>query len=61
MAVRGDLEHYHEAKLFLTTKAKSFIKDVLHFEPKLLALKFESWVVGNFGVWLFPLFVSELM
>ncbi|KAG0692052.1 hypothetical protein DFH29DRAFT_1009497 [Suillus ampliporus] len=29
--------------------AKSFIKDVLHFEPKLLALKFESWVVGNFG------------
>ncbi|KAG0692931.1 hypothetical protein DFH29DRAFT_1007900 [Suillus ampliporus] len=49
IAVRGDLEHYHEAKLFLTAKAKSFIKDVLHFEPKLLALKFESWVVGNFG------------
>ncbi|KAG1745400.1 uncharacterized protein EDB91DRAFT_1269742 [Suillus paluster] len=42
IAVRGDLEHYHEAKLFLTAKAKSFIKDVLHFEPKLLALKFES-------------------
>ncbi|KAG1751318.1 uncharacterized protein EDB91DRAFT_1243592 [Suillus paluster] len=49
IAVRGDLEHYHEAKLFLTAKAKSFIKDVLHFEPKLLALKSESWVVGNFG------------
>ncbi|KAG1749256.1 hypothetical protein EDB19DRAFT_1904770 [Suillus lakei] len=49
IAVRGDLEHYHEAKLFLTDKAKSLIKDVLHFEPKLLALKFESWVVGNFS------------
>ncbi|KAG1880021.1 hypothetical protein F4604DRAFT_1922706 [Suillus subluteus] len=49
IAVRGDLEHFHEAKVFLTTKAKSFIKDVLHFEPKHLALKFESWVVGNFG------------
>ncbi|KAG2145705.1 hypothetical protein BD769DRAFT_1660813 [Suillus cothurnatus] len=49
IAVRGDLEHFHEAKLFLTAKAKSFIKDVLHFEPKHLALKFESWVVGNFG------------
>jgi len=44
------VEHYHEAKVFLTAKAKSFIKDVLHFEPKLLALKFESWVVGDFGV-----------
>lgn len=49
IAVRGDLEHYHEAKIFLTAKAKSFIKDVLHFEPKHLALKFESWAVGDFG------------
>ncbi|KAG1835879.1 hypothetical protein DFJ58DRAFT_847293 [Suillus subalutaceus] len=49
IAVRGDLEHYHEAKIFLTPKAKSFIKDILHFEPKHLALKFESWVVGDFA------------
>ncbi|KAG1852225.1 hypothetical protein F4604DRAFT_1538497, partial [Suillus subluteus] len=49
IAVQGDLEHYHEAKIFLTPKAKSFIKDVLHFEPKHLALKFESWVVGDFS------------
>ncbi|KAG1853524.1 hypothetical protein F4604DRAFT_1548900, partial [Suillus subluteus] len=34
-------EHFHEAKVFLTAKAKSFIKDVLHFEPKHLALKFD--------------------
>ncbi|KAG2361987.1 hypothetical protein BDR07DRAFT_1584621, partial [Suillus spraguei] len=44
IAVQGDLEHYHKAKLFLTDKAKSFIRDVLHFEPKLLALKFKPWV-----------------
>ncbi|KAG1724722.1 hypothetical protein EDB19DRAFT_1834054 [Suillus lakei] len=49
ITVWGDLEHYHEAKLFLTDKANSFIKDVLHFEPKLLALQFELWVVGNFS------------
>jgi hypothetical protein len=49
IAVWGDLEHFHEAKLFLTAKAKSFIKDVLHFKLKHLALKFETWVVGNFG------------
>ncbi|KAG1724732.1 hypothetical protein EDB19DRAFT_1915398 [Suillus lakei] len=49
ITVWGDLEHYHEAKLFLTDKANSFIKDVLHFEPKLLTLKFKSWVVGNFS------------
>jgi len=49
IAVRGDLEHYHEVKIFLTAKAKSFIKDVLHFEPKHLTLKFESWAVGDFS------------
>ncbi|KAG1723338.1 hypothetical protein EDB19DRAFT_1600601, partial [Suillus lakei] len=49
IAVRGDLEHYHKVKIFLTAKAKSFVKDILHFEPKHLALKFESWAVGDFS------------
>ncbi|KAG1735567.1 uncharacterized protein EDB91DRAFT_1083656 [Suillus paluster] len=48
IAVWGDLEHYHEVKIFITAKAKSFIKDVLHFEPKHLTLKFESWAFRDF-------------
>ncbi|KAG2335323.1 hypothetical protein BDR05DRAFT_1006943 [Suillus weaverae] len=40
IAVQGDLEHYHKAKLFLTAKAESFIKNMLHFKLKLLTLKF---------------------
>ncbi|KAI5985606.1 hypothetical protein EDD15DRAFT_2200512 [Pisolithus albus] len=48
IGVRGDVEQYHETKIFCTAKAASFIKDVLDIEPKRLALKLESWVVGNF-------------
>jgi hypothetical protein len=49
IAVRGDVEQYHELKLFYTAKVGSFIKDVLGMEPKRFALKVESWVVGDFG------------
>ncbi|KAG1888654.1 hypothetical protein F4604DRAFT_1529405, partial [Suillus subluteus] len=49
IAVQGDVEQYHEPKLFYTAKVRSFIKDVLGMEPKRFALKVESWVVGNFG------------
>ncbi|KAG1806942.1 hypothetical protein EV424DRAFT_1544032 [Suillus variegatus] len=48
LAVRGDVEQYHEPKLFYTAKVGSFIKDVLGMEPKRFALKVESWVVGDF-------------
>ncbi|KAG1719408.1 hypothetical protein EDD22DRAFT_963254 [Suillus occidentalis] len=48
IAVRGDVEQYHEPKLFYTAKVGSFIKDVLGMEPKRFALKVESWVVGDF-------------
>ncbi|KAG1729623.1 uncharacterized protein EDB91DRAFT_1252938 [Suillus paluster] len=48
IAVRGDVEQYHEPKLFYTAKVGSFIKDVLGMEPKRFALKVKSWVVGDF-------------
>ncbi|KIK33234.1 hypothetical protein CY34DRAFT_18499 [Suillus luteus UH-Slu-Lm8-n1] len=48
LVVRGDVEQYHEPKLFYTPKIASFIKDVLGMEPKRFALKLESWVVGDF-------------
>ncbi|KIJ60265.1 hypothetical protein HYDPIDRAFT_76224, partial [Hydnomerulius pinastri MD-312] len=44
IAVRSDVEHFHEAKIFCSPKAATFIKDVLKYEPKHLALKLESWV-----------------
>ncbi|KAG2744460.1 hypothetical protein P692DRAFT_20745511 [Suillus brevipes Sb2] len=47
IAVRGDVEQYHEPKLFYTAKVGSFIKDVLGMEPKRFALKVESWVAYN--------------
>lgn len=49
LVVRGDVEQYHEPKLFYTPKVASFIKDMLGMEPKRFALKLKSWVVGDFG------------
>ncbi|KAG1726515.1 uncharacterized protein EDB91DRAFT_1086747 [Suillus paluster] len=49
VAVCGDVEHFHESNIFYTPKAKSFIKEITHLDPKRFALKFESWVMGNFG------------
>ncbi|KAG2142140.1 hypothetical protein BD769DRAFT_1319553, partial [Suillus cothurnatus] len=49
LVVHGDVEQYHEPKLFYMPKVASFIKDVLGMEPKRFALKLESWVVGDFG------------
>jgi hypothetical protein len=49
LVVRGDVEQYHEPKLFYMPKVASFIKDVLGMEPKGFTLKLESWVVGDFG------------
>ncbi|KAG2044042.1 hypothetical protein BDR03DRAFT_1087427 [Suillus americanus] len=48
LVVRGDVEQYHEPKLFYMPKVASFIKDVLGMEPKHFVLKLESWVVGYF-------------
>ncbi|KAG2121557.1 hypothetical protein BD769DRAFT_1333829, partial [Suillus cothurnatus] len=42
LAIQGDVEQYHEPKLFYTSKVASFIKDVLGMEPKRFALKLES-------------------
>ncbi|KAG1876358.1 hypothetical protein F4604DRAFT_1549845, partial [Suillus subluteus] len=47
IAVRGDVEHFHEAKIFYTPKAQSFIKEISHLDPKRFALKFESWVTDT--------------
>ncbi|KAH7918583.1 hypothetical protein BV22DRAFT_1051637 [Leucogyrophana mollusca] len=46
-AVCGDLEHYNVPKVFCTERAEKFLKDILEIDPKRLALKLESWVVGN--------------
>ncbi|KAG2089872.1 uncharacterized protein F5147DRAFT_787551 [Suillus discolor] len=48
IAVHGDVEHFHESKIFYTPKAQSFIKEISHLDPKCFALKFESWVTGDF-------------
>ncbi|KAG2058705.1 hypothetical protein BDR06DRAFT_968235 [Suillus hirtellus] len=48
VAVHGDIEHFHEVKIFCTPKAQSFVKEVLNLDPKCFALKFESWVTGDF-------------
>ncbi|KIJ60972.1 hypothetical protein HYDPIDRAFT_31843 [Hydnomerulius pinastri MD-312] len=48
VAVRGDVEHFHEAKIFYTPKARSFMQEISNLDPKRFALKFESWVTGNF-------------
>ncbi|KAG1904242.1 uncharacterized protein F5891DRAFT_1184437 [Suillus fuscotomentosus] len=48
VAVHGDVEHFHKLKIFYTPKVKSFIKEITHLDPKHFALKFESWVMGNF-------------
>ncbi|KAG1758949.1 hypothetical protein EDD22DRAFT_783245, partial [Suillus occidentalis] len=51
VAVCGDVEHFHEAKIFCTPQVQSFVKEVLNLDPKCFALKFESWATGDFGVW----------
>ncbi|KAG2058715.1 hypothetical protein BDR06DRAFT_875830, partial [Suillus hirtellus] len=51
VAVHGDIKHFHEAKIFCTHKAQSFVKEVLNLDPKCFALKFESWVTRDFGAW----------
>ncbi|KAG1735065.1 uncharacterized protein EDB91DRAFT_1083812 [Suillus paluster] len=48
LVVHGDVEQYHEPKLFYTPKVASFIKGVLGMEPKCLTLELDSWVVGDF-------------
>ncbi|KAG1724502.1 uncharacterized protein EDB91DRAFT_1023471, partial [Suillus paluster] len=47
IAVRGDVEHFHESKIFYTPKARSFIKEISHLDPKCFALKFKSWVTDT--------------
>ncbi|KAG1756912.1 uncharacterized protein EDB91DRAFT_1041445, partial [Suillus paluster] len=51
VAVCGHIEHFHEAKIFCTPKAQSFVKEVLNLDPKCFTLKFESWAIRDFGVW----------
>ncbi|KAG1719263.1 hypothetical protein EDB19DRAFT_1836913 [Suillus lakei] len=48
LVVHGNVEQYHEPKLFCMPKVASFIKDVLGMELKRFALKLKSWVVGDF-------------
>jgi hypothetical protein len=45
--VRGDVEQYHEPKVWFSAAAEKFVKDVLILEPKRLALKMESYVVAG--------------
>lgn len=55
MAVRNDVQQYQEPKMFLTSVGESFIREVLGHEPRILALKFESWAVAKMaGVGEYP-------
>jgi hypothetical protein len=47
LAVRGDVEQYHEPKIWFSSIAEKFAKDVLDLDPKCLALKLESYVVAG--------------
>jgi hypothetical protein len=47
MAVRTDIEHYHQPKQFFSTKATAFFEDCLKLDPERVALQFEAWCVGG--------------
>jgi hypothetical protein len=47
IAVRGHIEQFHEPKVWFSTAAEKFVKDILDMEPKRLALQMESYVVSG--------------
>ncbi|KAF8497295.1 hypothetical protein JB92DRAFT_2597344, partial [Gautieria morchelliformis] len=47
IAVRGDVEQYHEPKVWFSGVAENFVKDVLNLDPKWLALQLESYVIAG--------------
>ncbi len=46
-AVRASTDHYQEPKMFLTSSAESFIREVLGMEPRTLCLRLEAWSVAR--------------
>jgi hypothetical protein len=42
--VHGDIDHYHETKMFFTKGAEQFCQDVLRMESRLLARKLEGYI-----------------
>jgi hypothetical protein len=49
VAVHGDIEDYHEPKVFCSDKAINFFKEVLNTDPRQLAVKLEAWAVSGIG------------
>jgi hypothetical protein len=47
IAVRGDVEHYNQAKVFCTEKAARFLNTRFGIDPRWLALQLESFVVAD--------------
>jgi hypothetical protein len=47
VVVRGSTEDLNEPKMYFSSKAESFVKEVLHLEPHHLGLKLEAWVVSG--------------
>jgi hypothetical protein len=49
VAVRQDVEHYHEPKVFATEAGARFMKEILGITQQELVLKLESWVISGLG------------
>lgn len=47
VAVRGNIEHHNQAKVFSTDKASRFLTQILGVDPRRLALKLESYVISD--------------
>jgi hypothetical protein len=47
LAVQGSIEDLHEPQAYFSDKADAFIKEVLHMEPRNLALKFEAYFTSG--------------
>jgi hypothetical protein len=46
-AVRQDVEHYHEPKIFTTEAGEKYLKEIFGMTPKEISLKFEAFVIGG--------------
>lgn len=50
IGVRGDIEHYNQAKVFCSEKAARFLTVAFGTDPRVLALKLESFIVAGLDV-----------
>jgi hypothetical protein len=47
IAVRGDIEHHGEPKIYMGPEGERFFKDMLNTNPQKFAMQFEAYIVGG--------------